>query len=50
MERFKEAEFYTNQPIVFESNHVEIQMSTNPDGNWTIKTINSHVVSYLYLH
>ena len=47
-ERFKEAKLYTDQLIVFESHQsqVEFILSANPDGNWTIKRINSHIVSF----
>lgn len=44
-ERFKEANLYTDQLIVFEKNQVEFVLPSNPDENWTIKRINSHIVS-----
>ena len=47
MEHFKEAKFCTYQLIEFESNHIEVKVPSNPDENWTIKTINSNVVSYI---
>ena len=48
MEWFKnmDAQLYTNQLIVFESNHVEFKLTSNPDGKWIIKMINSHIVSF----
>ena len=45
MERFTGAKLCTDQLIVFESNYVEFKLSSNPDGNWIIKTMNSHIVS-----
>ena len=45
IECFKEAVLCTRQLIEFGSSDIEIKVSSNPDENWIIKTINSHVVS-----
>ena len=45
MERFTGAKLCTDQLIVFESNYVKFKLSSNPDGNWIIKTMNSNIVS-----
>ena len=48
MDWFKDmdAKLCTNQLIVFESNHVEFKLTSNSDGKWIIKTMNSHIVSF----
>ena len=42
---FKDAQVETNQPIVFESDQVNFEISNNSIGKWDIKVVNSSVVS-----
>ena len=43
-DRFKDAQLVTDQPITFESDQVEFQVS-NQTRNWKINRLNSPVVS-----
>ena len=43
--RFKDAQLETNQPIEFESDQVEFKLLNSSDGLWIVKVMNSSVVS-----
>ena len=43
-DRFKDARLETDQPIVFESDQVEFQLS-KPSTNWKIVNLNSPIVN-----
>ena len=43
--RFKDAQLETNQPIEFESDQIEFKLLNNSDGLWIVKVMNSSVVS-----
>ena len=47
--RFKDTTLESDQPIVFESDHVEFKVS-KPTRNWKIAKINSAVVSNYYIY
>ena len=48
MDWFKDmdAKLCTNQLIVFESSSVKFKLTSDPDGKWIIKTMNSCIVSF----
>ena len=47
--RFKDAQLETNQPIEFESDQVQFKLLNSSDGLWIVKVMNSSVVSVLSL-
>ena len=46
--RFKDAEVATDQPLVFNNDQVEFVMLNYSTNNWEVKVMNSSVVSYCY--